>query len=107
MRLAKLADRINLDEMSSAGRVASKGNPTRAGRVYQKHMSRNELPKVPGKSLDEAGQNLLDDILTHPGSEFFLLGTGRARGGVCVVRPDGTGAAFFPDGSLAFFGNFR
>ena len=45
-----------LDALSDAGRAAAKGGRTRAGREYQKHMDRGELPKVPGKNLTTPGR---------------------------------------------------
>ncbi len=67
-------------------------------------MGRGELPSVPGRGLDRAGQDLLDDILTHPGSTTQAVTSGRAAGGTRIIRPDGTGVTFNPDGSLAYFG---
>jgi hypothetical protein len=60
---AKGAQGLDLDAFSAAGRAPAKGGRTAAGRAYQKHMDRGELPSVPGNSLDHAGQDLLDGIL--------------------------------------------
>ena len=95
-----------LDALSDAGRAAAKGGRTRAGREYQKHMDRGELPSVPGKNLDSAGQDLLDDILTHPGTREVPVPGGRAAGGRRFISPDGSGVTFFPDGSFAYFGKY-
>jgi hypothetical protein len=103
-RAAKAAERLDLDALSAAGRDPARGGRSAAGRSYQKHMDRGELPNVPGKSLDESGQDLLDDILTHPGSTTHRVTTGNAAGGTRIIRPDGIGATFNPDGSLAYFG---
>ena len=48
-----------------------------------------------------------DDILTHPGSTTHPVTRGTAAGGTRVIRPDGAGATFNPDGSLAYFGAYR
>ncbi len=106
VKLAGKAGRMQLDALSGAGRAEAKGGRTAAGRSYQKHMDRGDLPNVPGKGLDRAGQDLLDDILTHPGSTRSSVTTGRAAGGTRIVRPDGTGVTFNPDGSLAYFGRY-
>lgn len=96
----------SLDDLSAAGRVPGKGGLTRAGREYQKHMGRGELPKVPGRQLDQAGQGLLDDILTNPGTTVHAVTSGRAAGGTRFIGPNGAGATFGPDGSLAYFGRY-
>jgi RHS repeat-associated protein len=98
---------IDRDALSNAGRAPVRGGRTAAGRAYQKHMDRGELPHVPGKSLDEAGQSLLDDILTDPGSTIQPVSSGNAAGGTRIIRPDGQGVTFNPDGSLAYFGHYR
>ncbi|MGE3966580.1 MAG: RHS repeat domain-containing protein, partial [Planctomycetota bacterium] len=97
----------SLDDLSAAGRVPDKGGFTRAGRAYQKHMDRGELPEVPGKQLDQAGQDLLDDILTNPETKVHPVTSGRAAGGTRFIRPDGVGATFGADGSLAYFGRYK
>src|SRR5690606_11289299 len=96
----------SLDQLSAAGRVPAPGGFTRAGYVYQKHMGRGELPKVPGKQLDQAGQDLLDDILTNPGTTVHPVTSGNAAGGTRYIGPNGIGATFGPDGSLAYFGRY-
>lgn len=95
---------FSLDSLSAAGRAAAKGGRTDAGRAYQKHMDRGELPSVAGKNLDQTGQDLLDNILTDPGSTIFNVNSGNAAGGVRFVSPDGIGVTFRADGSLAYFG---
>jgi hypothetical protein len=65
-----------------------------------------DLPRVSGKEFDQAGQDLLDDILTHPGTTIRDVTSGRFPGGTRFVRPDGIGATFGPDGSLAYFGRY-
>lgn len=70
-------------------------------------MGRGELPVVKGQELDQAGQSLLDDILTHPGSQVVPINGGNFKGGMYYVRPDGIGAAFGPNGTLEYFGVFK
>ena len=104
---AKAGAKIDVDALSAAGTVPVQGGRTAAGRSYQKHMDRGELPVVPGKSLNDAGQQLLDDILRAPGSVTRTVKAGNAAGGVRVIRPDGQGVTFNPDGSLAYFGVYK
>lgn len=99
--------RPDVDSLSRAGKAPAKGGRTAAGRSYQKHMDRDELPQVSGSKLDEAGQDLLDDILTHPGTREVDVTTGNAAGGFRHIRPDGRGVTFNPDGSLAYFGVYE
>jgi hypothetical protein len=104
--LLRAGKRLDSDALSAAGRVEAKGGRTAAGRSYQKHMDRGQLPRIPGMSLDEAAQELLDDILTHPGSTTHPVRSGRAAGGIRIIRPDGVGATFTPDGSFAYFAHY-
>ncbi|GAB3423524.1 RHS repeat-associated core domain-containing protein [Flindersiella endophytica] len=91
----------------SAGRRASKGSLTRVGREYQKHMDRGQFPTVPGKDLDDAGLQLLRDIIYHPRRKIERVDGGNFAGGVRVIKPDGAGAVFGPDGSFGYFSRFR
>lgn len=96
--------RSNLDQLSRSGASHGKGKLTKAGRSYQKHMGRRQLEEVPGKEFNSAGQNLLDDILTAPGSRLQLITTGNFAGGFRYIRPDGRGATFDPAGNFKYFG---
>ncbi|BCJ58283.1 hypothetical protein Jiend_17050 [Micromonospora endophytica] len=95
-----------LDVLSATGARPAKGGLTHAGREYQKHMGRGELPKVPGKELDTAGQGYLDDILTTPGTRRVPINGGSFNGGNYYIRPDGAGAAFDSNGVFQYFGKF-
>jgi hypothetical protein len=95
-----------LDDLSASAARPAKGGLTHAGREYQKHMGRGELPKVPGKQLDTAGQDYLDDILTTPGTQRVPINGGGFRGGYYYIRPDGAGAAFDSNGMFQYFGKF-
>lgn len=54
---------VDLDAMSAAGMAPDKNGLTVPGRSYQEHMCRGQFPQVPGINLNEAGQELPDDIL--------------------------------------------
>jgi hypothetical protein len=93
-----------LDRLSRSGQAPDKNGLTRAGYEYQKHMGRGELPQVRGQLLNEAGQRLLDEILTNPDTVFGDVTSGNAKGGIRAILPNGVGVTFNPDGSMAYFG---
>jgi RHS repeat-associated protein len=97
----------DLTAMSATGARPAKGGLTHAGREYQKHMGRGELPVVGGKDFDMAGQNLLDDILTAPGTRTVVNSGGNFQGGSTFIRSDGIGATFDANGTFQYFGVFR
>lgn len=101
----------DLDALSNAGKAPDRNNLTAAGRAYQKHMDRGQLPKVPGSDLDSAGQNLLDDILTDPFSDIQSVTAGGFPGGTRVIsnriiNNQFVGAVFDANGALRYFGLF-
>ncbi|HEU5156106.1 MAG TPA: RHS repeat-associated core domain-containing protein [Streptosporangiaceae bacterium] len=102
---------FDLDAMSAAGRAQDKNGLTVAGRAYQKHMDRGELPMVGGADLNTSGQNLLDDILTDPHSDFQGVTKGAFKGGTRVISnriigDQFVGAVYDARGSLQYFGLF-
>jgi hypothetical protein len=94
----------SVDELSNAAGIPDKGGYTKAGRALQKHGSRPgsvyERP-TSGKPnvMNQAGQNVVDDILTTPGSQVKP----NRLGGVDVVAPDGRGVRYNADGSFRGF----
>jgi hypothetical protein len=96
----------DLDALAETGKRPARGGRTHAGREYQKHIDRGEVPKVPGKEFDSAGQALLDDIMKSPTTHQFPLEGGQFKGGKIFVREDGLGAAFDKDGVFRYFGKF-
>jgi len=101
----------DLDALSRSGMRPDKGKLTRAGREYQKHMSRGDLPVVSGKELDSTGQNLLDDILTSPNTVSSSVTSGNFAGGTRYIMPDagggrGFGATFDANGDFQYFGRY-
>lgn len=101
----------DLDALSQSGTRPAKGNRTHAGREYQKHMNRGDLPVVPGKELDSTGQDLLDDILTNPGTVTSPVNSGNFSGGTRYIMPDsaggrGIGATFDSRGQFQYFGRY-
>ncbi|MGW7254132.1 polymorphic toxin-type HINT domain-containing protein [Streptomyces sp. NPDC054834] len=101
----------DLDALSQSGMRPAKGRTTHAGREYQKHMNRGDLPVVPGKELKTAGQDLLDDILTNPQTATSAVNSGNFAGGTRYIMPDpaggrGIGATFDANGQFQYFGRY-
>ncbi|MDF2254446.1 DUF6531 domain-containing protein [Streptantibioticus ferralitis] len=99
------------EELSKSGQRPDKGRLTRAGREYQKHMNRGDLPVVPGKQLDSTGQGLLDDILNSPDTVQVSVTSGNFAGGTRYIMPDpaggrGFGATFDASGNFQYFGRY-
>jgi hypothetical protein len=92
----------SLDAMSASGQAEDRNGLTMAGRGYQKHMDRGELPRVPGTQLNTVGQNLLDDIDTV----WRSVSGGSFKGGIYLIMPNGSGAAFGADLQFRYFGIF-
>jgi RHS repeat-associated protein len=93
-----------LDELSRAGGAPDKGGLTAAGRALQKHGSRpgSAFPATSGPpaQINAAGQDVLDDILTTPGSTTTTRNHPRF-GDVTEVRdPSGRGARFDSSGRM-------
>ncbi|MGW2104191.1 Hint domain-containing protein [Streptomyces olivaceoviridis] len=101
----------DLDALLQSGMRPAKGKTTHAGREYQKHMNRGDLPVVPGKELATAGQNLLKDILTNPQTTRSAVKSGNFAGGTRYIMPDpdggrGIGATFDANGQFQYFGRY-
>lgn len=67
-------------------------------------MDRGQLPKVSHGSLDEAGQELLDDILTDPRTVRSTVRGGNFPGGTRFVGPNHIGVTFDANGNFQYFG---
>jgi hypothetical protein len=91
------------DKLKDAASKFDRNGLTSAGRAYQKHMNRpgSAYPQVPQNpnSLNSTGQQVVDEILTNPGS---TVRTNRL-GGVDVKAPDGRGIRYNQDGSFRGF----
>jgi RHS repeat-associated protein len=105
---------INLEKASQSGAAADRGGYSFAGRALQKHANRVgtgvNWPRPSGvqnpAAWNEAGQNMLDDILTNPDS-IAHLGYGRIGGTwqdtLDVRLPSGLGARFDFNGNFSGF----
>ena len=68
---------------------------TKAGRAFQKYASRsNRWGRIQGNAdaLNQTGQDILDDIITHPGTTWNSHVTGRFGPVLDAILPDGRGA---------------
>jgi len=102
-------DGFDYDAASQSGERADKNGLTRAGREYQKHMGRGELPGVGGTELDSAGQDLLDDILTDPYADYQPVTSGGFAGGYriignSIINDKFVGATYDSSGVFQYFG---
>ncbi|MCZ4099801.1 polymorphic toxin-type HINT domain-containing protein [Streptomyces sp. H39-C1] len=105
---------IDLGAASKSGAAADKGGYSVSGRALQKHAGRSgtggNWPRPTGREnptgWNEAGQNMLDDILTSPDSVAHL-GYGRVGGTwqdtLDVRLPSGLGARFDLGGNFSGF----
>lgn len=97
-----------LDALSQSGSTLDSadagGQLTRAGRAYAK-ASEVFGPTSGGPSaINAAGQDALDEILTHPGTVGNTMQGGNFAGGSRFISPNGIGAVFGPDGTFQYFG---
>jgi RHS repeat-associated protein len=93
----------SLDELSRAAGAADKGGFTKAGRSLQKHGSRNgskwkqaDIDVNRPAQANPRGQDVVDDVLTSPGSQIVS----NPRGGVDAVAQDGRVVRYNRDGSM-------
>ena len=101
-----------MEALAETAKRMTKAGYTAAGREYQKHMMRGELPQLSQapKVMNEAGQNLLNAILYNPAKTVVAVGPGsNFAGGTRFIVPGakgsrGIGATFDKDGVFAYFG---
>jgi filamentous hemagglutinin len=97
---------VGLDNLSQAAGAADKGDLTAAGRALQKHGGRpgSAFPaarSTPGE-INKAGQAVVDEILTAPGSTTTRRHHARFGDVIEVRAPDGRGVRY--DASGRFIG---
>jgi RHS repeat-associated protein len=92
-----------LDELSNAARAADRNDLTKAGRSLQKHSDRTgaafEASSKKASDLNRQGQDVVDDILTNPGS----VRRPNRLGGEDMIAPDGRGVRYNSDGTFRSF----
>jgi filamentous hemagglutinin len=74
---------------------------TKAGRALQKHGSRpgSAFPQVGGRDLNRVGQEIVDDILTAPGT----IHQDNRFGGIDVIASNGMGIRYDAAGKMMGF----
>jgi hypothetical protein len=101
--LEKGANKLDLDALSKAGQMIDRGGLTKAGRALQKHGGRpgSLFPKPNGNltKINQNGQDILDNILTHPKG----FSKPNKLNGIDFFGPDGQGVRFFEDGKFRGF----
>ena len=97
---------VGLDNLSQAAGAADKGDLTAAGRALQKHGGRSgsAFPEVRSNpaEINKAGQAVVDEILTAPGSTTTRRHHARFGDVIEVRAPDGRGVRY--DASGRFIG---
>jgi RHS repeat-associated protein len=97
----------SLDALSAAAGAADRGGLTKAGRALAKHGGRAGSafahPGGSAASLNATAQNIVDDILTNPGSTFTARHHGRFGNIVDVVDPSGRGIRYNAKGEFVHF----
>ena len=95
----------SLDELADAAKLIDKGGElTKAGRALEKHGSRagSVFERATGNvaAKNAAGQAVIEDILTSPGSRTVNITRGKWKGGVEVWAPSGRGVRYDADGNF-------
>lgn len=98
-----------MDDFSRAAAAADKSGLTAAGRSLTKHGAGarpdNALfPQATGNpaAINRQAQDIVDDILTNPGTQVTNSYRGRFGNTIKHVAPDGRGIVFDANGSFYF-----
>jgi hypothetical protein len=94
----------SVDELSQAASAADRGGLTAAGRALQKHGGREGSAFPPAKgnpaSINNQGQDVVDDILMSPGATTTARNHARYGDVIEVRAPDGRGVRYDANGKL-------
>ena len=100
----------SLDALSQAASAADRGGLTAAGRSLTKHGAgarpgNTLFPAAQGNpgAINQAAQNVVDDILTTPGSTLQNSSRGRFGPTIEITAPDGRGMVYDANGKFLFF----
>jgi hypothetical protein len=100
----------DLDALSKSGEKPIGGQGmTKAGASLAQHgeaLGYDDLTGGP-EAKNMLGQDLLDEILTNPGSTVSTVPTGNFAGGLRFITPDGAGATFDINGVFRYFGYYE
>lgn len=87
--------------------MADRNGVTEAGRALQKHSSRpgSAFPEPRGTraQINQAGQNIVDDILTAPGAKMTKRHHARFGDVIEITAPDGRGVRYDANGNFLGF----
>lgn len=96
-----------VDELAKAAGAVDRNGLTEAGRALQKHGSRpgSTFPKARGTSaqINQTGQQIVDDILTTPGSKVTKRHHARFGDIIELRTPDGKGIRYDAKGNFLGF----
>jgi hypothetical protein len=100
----------SLDDFSRAAAVPDRGGLTVAGRSLTKHgigarLRNSFFPPARGTpaTINRQAQDIVDDILTHPGTQVINSHRGRFGDTIEHIAPDGRGVVFGTNGRFLFF----
>ncbi len=111
-----LVHNCDLTALSRSGQdpIAPGSELSRAGNALQKHQGQSSplggsFPAVRGgdRAKSQMGQDVLDDILTAPGTRTAPITGGNFKGGTAYITRDGRGAAFDSGGTFQYFGVYK
>jgi RHS repeat-associated protein len=99
-----------VDAHSRAAAAADRGGYTKAGRSLTKHGAgarpgNSKFPTATGnpQQINQTAQNIVDDILTNPGTIVTNSYRGRFGNTIEYTAPDGRGLVFKASGEFLFF----
>jgi len=108
--MAQHAGPPSLDALSTAARALDRGGLTRAGRSLTKHGAgarpgNTRFPPAQGSpgSINTVAENLVDDILTNPGTVRTSAYRGRFGKTIEFMDPSGRGLVYDELGNFLFF----
>jgi filamentous hemagglutinin len=100
----------SIEDLSKAAGVPDRGGLTAAGRSLTKHgagarPSNTLFPPAKGNpaTINQTAQNIVDDILTTPGTTTLNSTRGRFGPTIEMTAPDGRGIVYDANGNFLFF----
>jgi hypothetical protein len=99
----------DLDSLSrSGGRTIGSQGMRKAGASLAQHAEELGYDDVSGSAANKnaMGQDLLDEILTNPGTRVSQITSGNFAGGLRFISPTYAGASFDSNGVFQYFGYY-
>ena len=101
---------LTLDDFAAAAAASDRGGLTAAGRQLTKHAAGQrptsaKFPRLSGNTstINAAAQEIVEDILTNPGTQSSTITTGRFKGGTVFWDPSGRGVRYDARGTFVGF----